>query len=432
MRLLIAALALLAVLATACSDGSSKPSATATPAAVPTTTVEPTASPAGAVAGVRDVSMAPDSGMLPGSALLIGTAGFHHGGGGFFRLRKVWQLSSAAPTGSTEVIPWNGSPDPNSSILGVAQNEDGTVLWMSRCEDAGNACYDEGTMPGVTTTFLRSLDGGVSWQEVLRRDGRWWLRAAVGVKGYALSFDGAGSVLEVPSGDTVSVPLGAEGIDILPYQGKLVWVSRDGHSLIDAAGTAAVPFIIPANLTLTGESANSTTPVGKLSAWGLAAKDPQVRYVAIVGTRAPIPATILRMPIGASLSRWLDEDTLVLTADYPGTCAGGTTVGGSLPLLLSIGTATARFVTGPLAKCDSAGGQVVLGAWPGLSGQVHTPGDCLNFRQRPEVDGPVLECLADGVLLKVIGKDGAPAGWLPVTAPSGTSGWVSDAFVARR
>ena len=44
MRLLSAALAL-AVLATACSGGGSKPSGAATPATVPTTTVEPTASP---------------------------------------------------------------------------------------------------------------------------------------------------------------------------------------------------------------------------------------------------------------------------------------------------------------------------------------------------------------------------------------------------
>lgn len=424
-RLLLVATAL-AVLATGCSSGGSKPSATATPFASPTTNVQPTASPPTPSPGARDVTMAPDGGLPHGSALLIGTSSFGKGSAGFFRLRKVWQLNSAGATGSTEVIPWNGSPDPNrSNILGVAQSEDGTVLWMSRCAGAG--CSTEGPKPGTTTTFLRSLDGGASWQEVLRRDGAWWLRAAVGEKGYALSFDGAGAVLEVPSGDGVTVPAGAEAIYILPYQGKLAWVSQDGRFLIDGAGTAVAPFTIPATLTLTGESARWTTPAAALSAWGLNA-----RYVAIVKDGSATPVAILRMPIGATLAGWLDEDTLVFTADYPGTCTGGNTVGGSLPVLLSIGAATARFVTGPLLNCDSAGGQIVLAAWSGLSGQVHTPGDCLNLRQRPEADAPVLECMADGVLVQVIGKDGVPAGWLPVTAPSGASGWVSDAFVVRQ
>ncbi|MBI2767345.1 MAG: SH3 domain-containing protein [Chloroflexi bacterium] len=146
------------------------------------------------------------------------------------------------------------------------------------------------------------------------------------------------------------------------------------------------------------------------------------------------PAATLRVPLSdARISRWLDGDTLVLTADYPGSCTGSPGgIGGSLPVLLSIRGATASFVTGPLANCDSAGGQVVLAAWPDLSGQVRTPGDCLNLRQRPETDAPVLECLPDGVLLAVIGKDGVPEGRLPVTAPSGNTGWVSAAFVARQ
>ncbi len=429
-------------LLSACGGGSSRQGTpTLEPSGTNTTTasrteapsVSPTTTPTPAVPGARDVTLAPDGGLPQGSALLIGTAGFHHGGGGFFRLRKVWQFGSAAPTGSAEVIPWNGSPDPNSSILGVAHNEHGTVLWMSRCE--GLACYYEGEMPGVMTTFLLSRDGGVSWQEVLRRKGAWWLRTAIGETGYAVNFAGTGALLAVPSGDSVPVPAGAARTEPLPYQGRLAWVSRDGRSLLDATGTAVAPFAIPQGLVLTGDTATWTTPAESLTAWGLFGSDSQTRYIAIVraGSGTP-PVAILRVPLpDARLARWLDEDTLVLTADYPGSCSGGAGgVGGSLPVLLSTSVAAARFVTGPLANCDSAGGQVVLAAWSGLSGQVHTPGDCLNLRQRPEPTAPVIECLADGVLLAVVGKDGVPAGWLPVTAPSGKFGWVSAEFVARQ
>ena len=128
-------------------------SATATATAEtesPTPAVTATGTPPGVV-GARDVTFGPDGGLPRGTALLVATAGFDHGGGGFFRVRRVWQLAADDPTGSAEVIPWPGSPDPDSSVLGVAQNEDGTLLWMSRCD--GAACYSEGK-EGVTTTFL--------------------------------------------------------------------------------------------------------------------------------------------------------------------------------------------------------------------------------------------------------------------------------------
>ena len=117
--------------ASGCAPGEFEPFSTGarspSPGQSPTSVGAP--GPAGAMPGARDVTMASDIGLPEGSSLLIGTTGYGHGGGGFFRLRKVWQLSSPGPTGSTEVIPWNGSPDPNgSSILGVAQSEDGTVL----------------------------------------------------------------------------------------------------------------------------------------------------------------------------------------------------------------------------------------------------------------------------------------------------------------
>lgn len=427
MKLLFAAFAL-TMLAAACSGSSPKPLPSASSASNPTTTAEPPASPAGAAPSVRDVSMAPDGGLPPGSALLIGTAGFHHGSAGFFRLRKAWQLSSGGPTSSTEVIPWNGSPDPNrSNILGVVQSEDGTVLWMARCD--GGGCFTSGPAPGTTTTFLRSLDGGVSWQELLRRDGAWWLRASVGQKAYAVNYEGTTAVvMEVPSGDAVAVPPGAEAsYELMPSQGKLAWVARDRRSLVDAAGLVVVPFTIPATLELMDASASWTTPAGSLTAWELhGTVGSQAPYIAIVKAGSPTPIALLHLPIGADLSRWLDGDSLVLAADYTGGCAG------SFPVLLSVSAATARFVIDEVVNCAHAGGQVVVAAWSGLSGQVHTPGDCLNLRQRPEADAPVLECLADGVLLQVIGKDGVPAGWLPVTAPSGASGWVNDGFVARQ
>ena len=58
-------------------------------------------------------------------------------------------------------------------------------------------------------------------------------------------------------------------------------------------------------------------------------------------------------------------------------------------------------------------------------------GSCLNVRAEPA--GEVLDCAADGVLLRDTGEtvelDGA--NWLRVETPAGLEGWVSTAFLER-
>ena len=178
-----------------------------------------------------------------------------------------------------------------------------------------------------------------------------------------MSFTGSGGLIAVSSGTAVAVPRGIVAPEGFAYHGSLAWVATDGRGLVDAMGAVSAPFDIPPSLRLTGEYAARTTPDQAVSAWGLSEPGSNRHYIALVHEGSPTPYTVLQM-IGGQGLRWLDEDTLVLTADYPGTCTGGTASGvGSLPLLLTIGSATARFVTGPLAGCDSLGGEVVMAAW---------------------------------------------------------------------
>jgi DNA-binding CsgD family transcriptional regulator len=60
-------------------------------------------------------------------------------------------------------------------------------------------------------------------------------------------------------------------------------------------------------------------------------------------------------------------------------------------------------------------------------------GSCLNVRSGPSLDSPVIDCMADGVLLSyfdAVAPDIPPnTDWLNVTTPSGTHGFVSRDYV---
>jgi hypothetical protein len=59
-------------------------------------------------------------------------------------------------------------------------------------------------------------------------------------------------------------------------------------------------------------------------------------------------------------------------------------------------------------------------------------GECLNICSDPSLGSLVVECVPYGVLLRIEGEEvqGVEEGtWLPVTAPSGATGWASAEFL---
>jgi hypothetical protein len=63
---------------------------------------------------------------------------------------------------------------------------------------------------------------------------------------------------------------------------------------------------------------------------------------------------------------------------------------------------------------------------------VNTEGTCLNIRAEPGA-GQVLDCAAEGVLLRDLGQTADVQGitWLRVTTPAGIEGWASGEYLER-
>jgi len=63
---------------------------------------------------------------------------------------------------------------------------------------------------------------------------------------------------------------------------------------------------------------------------------------------------------------------------------------------------------------------------------VNTDNTCVNIRAEPLPSAGILDCAAEGVLLRDTGTAGGPAGeWLKVVTPSGAEGWASTQFLER-
>jgi len=64
---------------------------------------------------------------------------------------------------------------------------------------------------------------------------------------------------------------------------------------------------------------------------------------------------------------------------------------------------------------------------------VHTDNTCLNVRAEPLPSAGILDCAAEGVLLRDLGQatDFAGSNWLQVATPAGAEGWASAQYLER-
>ena len=73
----------------------------------------------------------------------------------------------------------------------------------------------------------------------------------------------------------------------------------------------------------------------------------------------------------------------------------------------------------------------LLGLQQGPFLRVSLPGDCKNVRAEPGLDAEILDCAAEGVLLRDLGEQAEHGGrtWLKVRTPAGIEGWSSSRYL---
>jgi len=327
----------------------------------------------------------------------------------------------------------------NGLLVSVIESPDGT-LFGAVCH--GDDCGDEGPPgPDVSTTFVSSKDGGLTWAKLASRTGRWAVPAVIDGQALASNFDSAAPVYSLePSGVAVTPPVTDAGPEMLGS--GPVWRDPKTHALLNADGT---PAAIPALALPAGWLADVPTasPVGLVAVvYPPPPADPAKpvsvpAMLAIFGPTGGAPTALFTFDKQALQPvTWLDADHLVVIAEFNRVCKASnvpTPLPGAAPAIVDLASGTLSFIGAPfIVDGCGKGGPIVVSVLSGSSlARVNTPGDCLNIRQTPDASATVAACVGDGVLLEVVGKDPVFEGWSPVTGPRGVAGWAADEFLQR-
>jgi hypothetical protein len=135
---------------------------------------------------------------------------------------------------------------------------------------------------------------------------------------------------------------------------------------------------------------------------------------------------------------WPQEGTLFgNTSVYPGELGGALPTpfyADYLPALIDLHTNTIHPIRDPFLDPPLANGRnTVLAVQRGpFARVVNTDGTCVNIRADPLPSAGILDCAAEGVLLRDSGTTGGPAGeWLKVVTPAGAEGWANAQYLER-
>lgn len=384
--------------------------------------------PVTVISQVVDVSFPNDVAMLG-----LVTSG-DHGHGGIFELVRYFRTAGGVVHKHTLLKP----PAESANITGIASAGDGR-LFAAIC--MGEFChYEGGPKPDAYTVFYESTDGGVTWHEIARRQGEWSVRDGPGAEALVNPLGNAQWEL-IPSGEVESPPPGAHA-DRVPFAfgGQIAWVSEDGERILDADGGTVARFHIEFPLWYVGgvfataALAGQEPVLGVMFAGGFL---PSGRYKSYVGLFDPsegTPAKLLLFPAGLPyFGAWFSPSSFVGQVGYElrGVCADDRLSGGAAPAIIDIERATYGFFGD--AFCRQAW-QRVIALTRGPFARVTGTGDCLNVRDAPATDQPIIGCFADNVLLGSTGGVAESGGqvWLGVVTPAGEPGWAVAEFLERQ
>ncbi|HEU4758588.1 MAG TPA: SH3 domain-containing protein [Dehalococcoidia bacterium] len=402
---------------------------------------------------VRSLQMGPEASLPDGVALILETGCWGCDGGptGFLRVYRdpsgrlrTETLLSAQTIGVRRLVTNKEGVQEKQEpyITGLAMKDDASDIVVSVCvrEWCGGGGLDAWSADAVTAVF-RSLDGGVTWQNLGEIDIGGGIVAPL-PDGQALiavwEAELADAAFRVfPAGQVVSPPgLASHEWPAFTLDGRIVWqpgegklVREDGSVFLDL-GPGANPYGHSQARQDGGISFSWSWDPGIVPPAG-----PPLYYLSSIGEDGRLLATSAA-PKFLLPGVWLEPGVLIGNTDVAAeelSSPASQFFLGFLPALIDFEAGLIHPIAHPFLDPGYEGGRSLVHAVQrGPFARVTGTGSCLNVRESPSATAPSLACAADGVLLRDTGEtsDGDGA-WLRVVTPSGLDGWASTAYLER-
>ncbi len=432
-------------------DGVPAPEATATPrpaaASSPTaSSPTPAGTPADALQGVasleigaalefpRDVVLMIETGCWQCDGPASGFARVYLDPSGVIREETIFSPEKL-DLGPRLVTTDEGVLERQPFITGFAAQPDGSEVTVSVCvkETCGSGGLDAWSADSEVALF-RSTDGGVTWEDFGKIEEGGYVIGSLGDGAVLVALYSANlapaSYRRFPGLDPVARPqTGALSAPLVLTDGTIVWPDRSHLRRADGSAILNLPF----------------------------GGGPHQIEAVFQGPRAQIAVTWLaNLPEQPRLiSRFDSDGTHVETHELPdffrfGAWPDARLFGnanfsndqpqvkppdesdGYLPAVLE--GETIRPLAGPFLEnpLGTERNHIVAVQHGPFARVVKTDGTCVNVRAGPLASAKVLDCAAEGVLLRLIKAADAQstdASWLHVATPSGIEGWASSKYL---
>ena len=351
-------------------------------------------------------------------------------------------LKYTAPDGSVNEFP--------PRITGYAITPDASEIVAGIC--VRGTCAPEGLdswSPDSQTALFRSSDGGISWAEIGRLE--------VGASVFGLlptgevlltTYDSRESTKTriYPSFNELPVPPDTNYYrpDVLP-NGDLVWRTQDGTPIrSDGRPFLSVPLGAQAWISDFLVSNNGTE--GVAIAGGYSDRGTYTYYVlpfdssGLIGRGefAQGGESVVWMGGPEHLAAQIPGERLLLGSASVPTAEiapnGQPYVSQFVPVMLDLDRAVMQpfrpFMEGIVPRSRNLVAAAQRGPFARV---VNTDNTCLNVRAEPLPSAGILDCAAEGVLLRDLGEptDLAGSTWLHVSTPARSVGWANAAYLER-
>jgi hypothetical protein len=316
--------------------------------------------------------------------------------------------------------------------------------------------------PGSRAELLRSVDGGVTWETAAGYDEAWVgvvgalpgavLLAHSGVpEGAALQ--GTTNYFVHPSGEQVPYPAGYGEGEVAPFtwRDEIFWQHWDSSRILDREGREAFDLLALWGDAEPGSRLRVIGPLGSASLL-LSAKPGEAGYLRFtdesVWPLLSVPEQAGGFLFVSRINDVVGFGNLFLSVDELRTALAPASSAydvedsfdnrwqHSLPAMFDFTTGTVHPLElyGPLIGNNYQSRNSVLHAIEGSFLRVDTGNsDCLNVREEPSLDAPVVACHVNGVLLADLGESAESEGdsWQKVATPMGEQAWASAQFLQR-
>ncbi len=344
---------------------------------------------------------------------------------------------------SLGLSPKSSSNPTGAYFTGLAASPAGSALALSVCVQG--SCFFGAEAPDLDaeSMIFRSLDGGVTWSELDRRVGIAWvigmsvekeaLVADVGNDGQVTrigykSLPGGGELLP-PSGSGYTQPFFAT-------DGAVFWHTDDVNTVVRADGTQWLgSWADPRQMQVAlawDYAFDATGSHALVSGMALAQSGPGANLLLMVRRDGSL-GQVFSMPTYMVGKMWLDE-AHILAILGPDANPPPRPRAGFAPVLIDLSTRIIHPMRDPFLDPPFFNGiNSIIAVQQGpFARVVNTDNTCVNIRAEPLPSAGILDCAAEGVLLRDTGIASGPAGeWLKVVTPAGAEGWANAQYLER-